>query len=108
MKEKSLATSFFAANLADVVSTAVALRVGMHEVGKISRPMVESGNEAGFYLLKMGVTAGLIGIYLLSQKKGGWFGKGMDISLRISNIIVWSTAALNTAQIAGVMMGVIR
>ena len=104
MKENSVAKSFFVANLADVGSTIIGVRLGMQEIGGVAGPMIESGNEEVFYLLKMGITAGLIGIYLLSQEKGGRLGYVVGNSVRILNILTWGVIALNTVQIVGKVM----
>ena len=101
MKEKFEMTTFMMGAFADVVSTQMAMGLGMKEVGIASRGMMESGAQSAAYALRVAVPAILIGLYALTKKHGGRWEFSLDRAMRIGNIVCWGVVALNMAQIAG-------
>lgn len=99
MKEKFVMTTFFAAGLTDVATTAVALKSGFSEIGIIGSRMHEVGNPDGMYVYRMAVTAVLIGLYAFSKEHPSRYSFSIDRATRIANIISWGVVALNSIQI---------
>jgi hypothetical protein len=99
MKEKFMMTSFFAAGVTDVATTAVALNAGLVEVGLGARNLAEANNMAGAYVFRMAVTSVLIGLYAFSKEHPNRFSFSIDRATRIANIISWGVAALNAVQL---------
>lgn len=100
MKEKFVMTTFLAAGLGDVATTAVGLSNGFKETGIMGQHLVEMNNETGAYVARVAVSAVLIGIYALSKEYPNRFSFSVDRAMRISNVITWGIVALNTVQIA--------
>jgi hypothetical protein len=100
MKERFIMTSFFAAGVTDITTTAVALNSGLIEGGFAGRNLAEMHNMAGAYVFRMAVTSVLIGLYAYSKENPNRFSFSIDRATRIANIISWGVAALNAVQLA--------
>jgi len=93
-------TTFFAGGMADVLSTEIGLQVGLNEAGIMGKSHIEAGRGHEAYMVRIAVTAVLIGLYALSKKHGGRWEFPLDKAIRIGNLITWGADVLNVVQIA--------
>ena len=101
MKEKALMTSFFAANLVDVVTSTYAhSSLGFKEIGFAADKYAEGGEFYTAAIVSTGVTALLIGSYALSKASGSRLSFSYEKAIRIGNLIRWGVNAINIAQVA--------
>ncbi len=96
-------TSLFTSAAADVGTTVLGINQGMAEAGVLGHDCYERGDMTGAYIVRVAVTATLIGLYALSKEKPGRWEFPIDRAVRIANIFSWSIAALNAVQISGLL-----
>ena len=101
MKEKALITSLLGANLVDVVTSTYAhSNLGFKEIGFAADKYAESGELYTAAIVSTGVTALLIGSYVLSKTSGNRFLFSYEKAIKIGNLIYWGVNAINVAQVA--------
>jgi len=107
MKEKLLMTSFMAAGIADVATTAFALHIpqlGASEVLPfMGSAQLEAGTMSHAYIYRMAFTALYIGAYALTRGKDTKLSYAMGKVMPFANYFTWGIVLLNTAQIIGAL-----
>ncbi len=100
MKEKQLITSFFVANLIDTLaSTYFLAQDGWRELNRLAFDKIAMGEIHELIIIKLTVTAVLIGAYALAKATDSRLEYPLEISLRLGSLVVWSVQIWNAANI---------
>lgn len=105
MKEKILYTSFFAANLADTLTTKIGLEMNLSEASPFAASYIEMNYDDHYFIEKVGISAMLIGLAAIarSKNKDTSMDRVLNKTVQYSSFFVWGAVAINTAQIISQM-----
>jgi hypothetical protein len=97
---KRLITSFFLANLFDIVITTVFLsQDGWRELNSLAQNKIVMGEFYELIILKTALTAVLIGGYALASTLNSRLAYPLEQAVRIGSIVVWSVQIWNTINV---------
>jgi Domain of unknown function (DUF5658) len=100
LKEKALITMFFLGNAIDSTSTPIILsQEGWKEMNSMAAQKFVSGDLYQVIMVKMLLTAALIGTYALAKGINSKLEYPLEKALRIGNIIIWAVLVWNTANL---------
>jgi hypothetical protein len=100
LKEKALITMFFLGNAIDSTSTPFILsQEGWKEMNSMAAHKFMSGDLYQVIMVKMLLTAALIGTYALAKGINSKLEYPLEKVLRIGNIIIWTVLVWNTANV---------
>ena len=104
MKEKRLITIFFLGNMIDASSTAYLLaQDGWQELNVFANGKIVQGEFTELIILKLAVTAVLIGSYALAKSTGSRLKFPLEKSLSIGTYAIWGVLAWNALNVIATM-----
>ncbi len=99
-REKKLINSFILANVCDVCITFIALMLpGFTEKGFLAGTLFARAQVSEVLILKIAITAFMIGIYALAVHRDGRLLQPVQAALRTGNALVWFVVAWNELNV---------
>lgn len=96
VKGKQLINSFLLANCCDALLTGLALQLpGFVERGLVAREMLAQARGLELLILKIAITAFMIGIYALAAERHTRWRFSVEAALRVGITLVWLAVAWN-------------
>jgi hypothetical protein len=109
MREKRLINSFALANLSDMVVTGVGLSLpGIREKGIQAEDMFAQGQVSEMLIIKVAVTAFMIGIYALAAHRNSRYHPAIEKALKIGTVLVWLAVAWNELTVGLTLSALLR
>ncbi len=100
MKDKQLIVSFFLANLVDAISTSLLLtQEGWQELNGLALQKIQMGELHELIIIKLALTAVLIGSYALARSLNSRLEYPLEQSLRLGGLVVWGVQIWNAFNI---------
>lgn len=100
-QSKQLINSFVLANVCDALVTGVGLLMpGFVEKGLLASHLLAESQTIPLLILKVAVTAFMIGIYALTTPHQGRWSRPIATAFKLCTILVWCAVAWNELNIA--------
>ncbi|MFA5987942.1 MAG: hypothetical protein WC797_04835 [Candidatus Paceibacterota bacterium] len=101
MKEKFLAATFVAGQLADASITTLGVSIHHAENSLWMKSLQEQGGLSHMLVAKIAVSSLVLGLYAISREANSKYASPVEKGLIIGNLATWVVVSYNTLRLIG-------